>query len=216
MSITSAPLRTWHIAISITLLVWLSLILALSLNQAFIPVRGEPPQNILLSVIASLSLFTLAYRLMPAFREYVLNIDMRFLIMLHSWRMLGMGFVMLYMFDKLPPLFAILAGVGDAATAIAAVFLAYALFTKRQGVSKSLVWRWNTFGLLDFIVAVSVGILTQTDAILFAANGVSSDMMVAFPLVIIPGFLVQVFTLTHIIIYLQLHNTHQNNKVINV
>jgi len=212
---TTSP-NTKHTKISVIILIWFSLILALSLNHSFIPAKGELPVNILLSAAISVGLFILAYWRLPIFRDYVLNIDMRLLIMLHSWRMLGMGFIMLYLFDKLPPLFAFLAGFGDAATAIAAVFLAYALFTERQGVSKKLIWRWNTFGLLDFIIAVSIGILTQTDAVLHASNGVSSDLMVAFPFVLIPGFLVQLFTITHIIIYLQLHNNHQEHKFISI
>ena len=127
-----------------------------------------------------------------------------------------MGIIMLYIFDKLPPLFAFLVGFGDAATAIAAVFLAYSLFTRSQGVSKKSVWRWNTFGLIYFIVAVSVGILTQTDTILFADSGVNSDLMVVFPFALIPGFLVQVFAITHLIIYLQLNNNYRNNKYVTI
>lgn len=201
-----------HTITMMILLVWFFLVLTLSLNQGFIPTQGETPLNILLSIAISLGLFFIAYLRISTFKDYVLRIDMRFLIMLHSWRMLGIGFVMLYMLNKLPPLFAFLAGFGDAATAIAAVFVAYALFTKRQGVSKKLIWRWNTFGLVDFVIALTVGILTQTDAILFSSNGVSSDLMVTFPFALIPGFLVQVFTITHIIIYLQLKNNHQDKQ----
>jgi len=128
--------------------------------------------------------------------------------------MLGMGFVMLYLFDQLPALFAYLAGFGDAITAIVAIFLAYALFIKQQGVSKNSISRWNTFGMLDFIIAVSVGILTRTDGILAPISGVNSDLMTIFPFVIMPGFLVQVFALTHIIIYLQLKNNHIHDEKI--
>ncbi|MDH5485305.1 MAG: hypothetical protein OEY43_08745 [Gammaproteobacteria bacterium] len=203
-----------HTPTYIILLTWFSLILLLGLNQNFIPEQGVAPVNLLISAALSISLFLMGYWRIARFRDYILNIDMRLLVMLHSWRMLGMGFVMLYMLDKLPPLFAFVAGFGDAATAIAAVFLAYALFTRKQGVPKKLIRHWNTFGLIDFIVAVTVGVLTQTDAIWFAANGISSDIMVVFPFVLIPGFLVQLFTITHIIIYLQLHNNHPSKQSI--
>lgn len=203
-----------HIFIGILLLAWMLAITVLALNDAFISVPGETPTTILISFAATFSLFSISYIGIPAFKEYVLKLDMRFLIMLHSWRMLGMGFVMLYMFDQLPALFAYLAGFGDALTAIVAVFLAYALFRNKQGVSRNWIWRWNTFGLIDFIIAVSVGILTRSDALLAPASGVSSDLMTTFPFVIIPGFLVQIFALTHIIIYLQLKNNHRNEALI--
>jgi len=216
MITTAEPVRSHHVTISITLLLWFSAIFVLSFSQAFIPERGEPPLNLLITFTLSVGSFIVAFWSFASFRNYILNLDIRFLIMLHSWRMLGMGFIMLYIFDKLPPLFAFLAGFGDAATAIAAVFLAYSLFTKSQGVSKKSVWRWNTFGLIDFIVAVTIGILTQTDALLFADSGINSDLMVVFPFALIPGFLVQVFTITHLIIYLQLNNNYRNSQYITI
>jgi hypothetical protein len=86
------------------------------------------------------------------------------------------------------------------------------MFSNREGVSRKWIWRWNTFGLMDFVVAVSVGILTRSDAILAPAKGVNSDLMTTFPFVLIPAFLVQVFALTHIIICLQLKNNHRHDE----
>ena len=80
------------------------------------------------------------------------------------------------------------------------------MFLDNNRVSRKWVFRWNSFGLLDFIVAVSVGVLTRQGALLVPASGLNSDLMAQFPFVLIPAFLVQVFTLTHIIIYLQLRN----------
>jgi hypothetical protein len=185
---------------------WFTLIMVLSMNGVFISEPGQAPVNILISFAVSLGMFTLCYRAFAGFRQYVLALDMRFLILLHSWRMLGMGFVMLYTQDSLPALFAFVAGFGDALTAIFATVLAYTLFIRPASVSRKTVWRWNSFGLLDFVLAISIGILTRTGAPLILDSGVSSDLMTVFPFAMIPGFLVQVFTLTHIIIYLQLRN----------
>ena len=195
-----------HTTIGTILLAWLIIIVGLSLKGYFVSPPGEPPLNILLSLLVSIGIFSLAYLTLPSFRGYVLNVDMRLLIMLHSWRALGIGFVMLYTYDQLPMLFAFPAGFGDALTAVSAVFLAYAMFKRESGIPKQWIWSWNTFGLIDFIVAVSLGILTRTGAPFASLPLISSDIMTTFPLVIIPGFLVQVLTLTHIVIYLQLRN----------
>ncbi len=211
MTTTTATLppveRNQHAIIGLILLAWFGIVLGLSLSGTFVPPTGELPLNLLLSGLLTLGLFTLAYRTLPVFRAYVLNLDMRLLILLHSWRMLGLGFVMLYVVDQLPMLFAYLAGFGDALAAIGAIVVGYLLFIRRAGVSVKLISRWNTFGLVDFIIAVSVGVMTQTKGILASTTGVDSDLMTVFPFVIIPAFLVQVFTLTHIIIYLQLNYT---------
>ena len=195
-----------HVVIGMTLLLWFTLVVILSMRGFFVSLPGKPPLNVLIFWLSSIGIFSLAYRNFSAFRSYVLNIDMRLLIMLHSWRTLGVGFIMLYTYDQLPMLFAFPAGLGDALIAISAVFLAYALFKRESGVAKRWIWRWNTFGLIDFIAAVTLGILTRTGGPLVSSPLISSDIMTSFPLVIIPGFLVQVFTLTHIVIYLQLRN----------
>lgn len=200
-------MRNGHLVVGIVLTMWFVLVALLSVNGAFVPQRGEAPLNLLLSFAVSLGVFAGLYVAIPAVREYVLALDMRMLILLHTWRMLGLGFVMLYVVDQLPLSFAFLAGFGDAMAAIGATALGYFMFTRAKSVSKKWIWRWNTFGLLDFIVAVGVGLLTRQGALLEASSGLNSDVMLQFPFVIIPAFLVQVLTITHIVIYLQLRRS---------
>lgn len=211
-----APSRQWHLVTGLILLAWFGLILGLSLNGTFMPAAGEPPRLLLFTGLVSLGLFALAWRSLPALRSYLLSLDLRLLILLHGTRTLGLGFIMLYMVDELPMLFAMLAGFGDAIAALGAIVLAYLLFTRKSGVPIRLIRSWNTFGVVDFIVAVSIGVLTRENAILASGNSVNSDLMSAFPFALIPAFLVQVFLLTHIIIYLQLrhHWRGRHNVVI--
>lgn len=210
---TMAVKQPRHTGLIIVLLAWFGLVVALGLNDFFVPPPGQPPINLLLMALLALGLFFTAYYTRPRFRDYVLNLDMRFLIMIHSWRTLGLGFIMLYLFDRLPALFALAAGLGDALVAIGAVFLAYALFQRPETVSRTWIWRWNTFGLLDFILAVSLGILTRSGSVLIQADAVNSDIMTQLPFIVIPGFLVQVFTLTHIIVFLQLNQSNTGSSV---
>lgn len=203
-----------HMPLLILLGGWLFLITVLAINGAFIGTTGEYPFAILASFATVLSAFSLAYLFSSKVRGYVLSLDMRLLVIMHGWRMIGMGFIMLHLFDHLPGLFAYFAGLGDALTALAAIFLGYALFTNINGVSRKWLLRWNTFGLIDFVIAVSLGVLTRTEAILAPSSGVNSDLMTVFPYVLIPGFFVQLYMLTHIIIFLQLRNNHRNENMI--
>ena len=152
-----SPSSPAHWLTAMVLLLWFALIMVLSINGVFISEPGTVPVNILLSFVTSLGIFTLCYRVVAGFRLYVLGLDMRLLILLHSWRMLGLGFIMLYTQDSLPALFAYVAGFGDALTAIFASVLAYAFFIRPASVSRQMLWRWNSFGLLDFVLAVSIG-----------------------------------------------------------
>jgi|GEM_PF-1157744 len=205
-----------HLITAGIITIWLTLVISLGLNNAYTTMPNQAPVTLIVSFISTYLLFTIVYTGFPAVREYLLGLDMRFLIMLNSWRMIGIGFIMLNMFGHLPALFAYIAGVGDALTAVAAVFLAFNLMKRKEGIPKRTIWRWNAFGLIDFILAVTIGILTRSDALLMQSNGINSDMMVAFPMVIIPGFLVQLLSLTHIIIFLQLRNNHRNDTFVKI
>ena len=183
---------------------WFVLILAAALSGGFDAPAGERPLTILLAVTMPPVVFSMVYFNSSAFRDWVLALDMRHLILLHSWRMVGFGFVFLYFHDRLPALFALPAGLGDAMAAMGAVFLGIALYERASSVSYRRVFLWNTFGLVDFAIAVSMGVLTRTGDVLYLNGPVSSDIMGSFPLALIPGFAVPFYVITHLIIYAKL------------
>ena len=112
--------------------------------------------------------------------------------------MIGMGFVFLYYYEKLPMLFALMAGLGDAIAAIGAYFLGMRL-VKRQVVPQWQKTVWNSFGLLDFVLALATGVITRT----MWNGGITSEPMGDFPLAMIPGFAVPFFVITHLILILK-------------
>ena len=183
---------------------WFAAVLGTALSGGFNAPAGERPLAILVAVMMPAIVYGTGYFSIKAFRDWVLNLDMRHLILLHSWRMVGMGFVFLYFHDRLPALFALPAGLGDAMAAMGAVFLGIALYDRAASVSRTRVYLWNMFGLIDFVVAVSMGVMTRTGEVLHSSGQVSSDIMGTFPLALIPGFAVPFFVITHLIIYAQL------------
>jgi len=183
---------------------WFVAVLSMALSGRFDAPAGERPLVILFAVTMPVALYGLAYFSIKVFREWVLNLDMRQLILLHSWRMVGIGFVFLYFYDRLPALFALPAGLGDAMAAIGAVFIGVALYQRAATVSPERVYLWNMFGLIDFVVAVSMGVMTRTGEALYFSGQVSSDILGTFPLALIPGFAVPFYVITHLIIFAQL------------
>lgn len=195
--------QTSQLITLVVLMLWFTGVFVLAAQNVFDAPAGQPPLNILLSLIIPLIIFATTYSTSPRFKHYVLSIDMRHLILLHSWRMLGFGFVFLYFYDVLPALFAFPAGIGDAMAATFAVFLVIAMYQNKH-ISKKWIYRWNNFGLMDFMIAVSLGIMSRTGNIGQLEGHVASDAMGTLPLVMIPTFIVPFYILTHIIIYLQL------------
>jgi hypothetical protein len=70
-------------------------------------------------------------------------------------RVVGIAFVIALALGKLPAVFALPAGLGDIAIGVEAVFLARSV--RRGVVGRSAVW-FNIFGLLDLVVAMTIGI----------------------------------------------------------
>ena len=151
-------------------------------------------------IILPVATFALAWRGNESFRNHVLALDTGVLVMLHSWRMVGMGFLFLYAHNVLPGLFAWLAGLGDMLAAAAATVIGTALL-KGKTVSRQTLWRWNTFGLLDFIIAVVVGTSLRS---VYLGGTVNTDAMAQLPLSLVPTVIVPLYIITHVVIYLQL------------
>lgn len=183
---------------------WFILILVASISEIFAYSSGQPPVLVLMAVTMPVLLYAVLYYSNSVFRAWVLALDIRRLVLLHSWRMIGMGFIFLFFQDRLPALFAFPAGLGDAMAAIGAVILGITLYENREPVPRRRIWLWNAFGLIDFIIAVSLGVLTRTNEILYVEGQAGSDIMGSFPLVMIPGFFVPFYIIIHLVIFAQL------------
>ena len=182
---------------------WFTLATGLVISGAFRPAQGMPPLGLVSMVLTPVLLYALAWWLSERFRQWVLSIDMRLLMATHSMRMIGMGFVFMWFYGQLPAVFALPAGLGDAMAAVGGLYLAILLYSG-VSVSQASVWRWNTFGLMDFAIAVGAGALSAPGALLDFGTGATSLPMTAFPMAIIPAFFVPLFILTHLAIYAQL------------
>ncbi|MDJ0946664.1 MAG: hypothetical protein QNJ30_24720 [Kiloniellales bacterium] len=193
---------------ALVLIAWFAVVAWLAAGDAFVAGPGELPWKLTLALLLPQVLFALAYRAFAGLRDFVLSLSLPLITGLQSWRMLGMGFLMLYFWDVLPPLFAYPAGLGDAAVALAAPFLVAAMFTAR-GVSRRGLIFWNWLGVADFLMAFSVGFLASGSAAGLLAGSVTSDPMLRLPMVLVPAFGVPFFTLLHVISFLQLYRARQ-------
>jgi hypothetical protein len=177
--------------------VWLVVVFVLGAAGAFQRPPGTPPIPILIGVTIPLIVFLVGYWGSVAFRAYVLAIDLVFAATIQAWRAGGLGFLALYAHGVLPGAFAWPAGLGDIAIGVTAAWVALAL-VRRPGFSKSRVFMvWNLFGILDLVIAVSLGALTSA-----LASGVAGEVttgpMAQLPLVLIPAYLVPLFIMLHL------------------
>src|ERR1700756_2341422 len=120
------------------------------------------------------------------------------LIALHAIRLLGVLFVLLYAAKRLPAPFAPVAGWGD--IIIGATALPIALWAASQpNTARGAVLIWNSLGLADLVIAVSLGALSAPGAIRLFFGDPSSALMGGLPWILIPCFLVPSLSFAHLV-----------------
>jgi hypothetical protein len=194
--------RGIRLAVAITLTAWFLLVVSFGAAGAFTGPPGKPPLPIGIGVAAPLLLFFAWMRLSQSFREFVLSLDLRLIAGMQAWRFGGLGLLFLYAHNVLPAVFALPAGLGDMAIGVAAPWMMLALVRQPGFATSAAYTSWNLLGILDLVVAVSIGALSA----LFATGApgeVSAAPMATLPLLLIPALLVPFFFMLHIAALLQ-------------
>jgi len=175
---------------------WFLLVVSLAAVCAFVAPPGTPPIAIAIGVGVPLIAFFAWLRLSPAFRDFVLSLDLRFIAGIQGWRWAGLGFIDLYAHNILPGIFALPAGLGDMAVGFAAPWMILGLVRQPDFAASAAFRRWNVLGIVDLVVAVSLGTLSSILST-GAPGEISTAPMATLPLVLIPTFLVPIFLMLH-------------------
>jgi hypothetical protein len=117
------------------------------------------------------------------------------LVRFHVIRVIGFAFLVLYRDARLPFEFAIPAGFGDIAIALAALFLGLYVDAKRSVTSQPALLAWNVLGLIDVVSAVTIAMR------FFLQNPDSVLPLRVLPASLIPTFLVPLLIASHLLIF---------------
>jgi hypothetical protein len=129
-------------------------------------------------------------------RACVLNIDLRWLVLLHLTRLFaGAYFLVLCQRSQLPCGFARPAGFGDIVIGVLAVASVSAIHTE---FAKTFLLGWNTLGFVDIVFVVS-------SALRFGlTDWQSMHALRELPLSLLPTFLVPLIIASHVLIFVRL------------
>ena len=147
------------------------------------------------AALSPIVVFLVWFGASPAFRQFILSLDVRILTALQSWRVAGFTFVVAAAYGILPKAFALPAGWGDIAIGLTAPFVAHYLV--KPGHKLSFI-AWQTAGILDLAMAVTLGVLASP-RIQVLGNGLTTEPLTVLPLSVIPTFAVPVVVIFHII-----------------
>jgi hypothetical protein len=168
------------------------------------PTPGSPVPLIavLLAVpLATAGLLTIAS---PGIRAAFMSMPLPVLIGVNSLRVLGVLFLLLAAAGRLAGPFPYLAGLGDILTGAVAIPLALGI-ARTGRVPAGAVRTWNFFGILDLVVAVTLGVTSSPGSPLQLIHaGVGSAAVQQLPFCLIPTVLVPFFLITHGIVAAQL------------
>ncbi len=198
----------------VALALWLGLVSFLASQGAFVGSANSPPLPIFFGATIPLALFLAAYFGWKSFRTFILGADVRFVAAIEAWRWGGLGFLSLYANGVLPGLFALPAGLGDMAIGITAPWILLGLVRNPLfGASRRFVM-WNILGIVDFIVALSMGTLCSGafPGINALIGNVTTSAMARLPLVLIPAFMVPFFTMLHFTALFQARQLARSGK----
>ena len=184
------------LSVTLVLTAWFLLVVSLGAVGAFVGRPGTPPVGIAIGVGAPLLLFFAWLRLSQSFRDFVLSLDLRVIAGIQAWRWAGLGFLSLYAYNVLPGIFALPAGLGDMAIGFTAPWIILGLGRRPDFATSAAFIRWNVLGILDLVVALTIGTLLATLST-GAAGEISTAPMATLPLLLIPAFLVPVFLMLH-------------------
>lgn len=165
-------------------------------------VNSLPPRVLIFTALPLMIFFFGFIFNKPIYWKVLDGISLQSLVRLHIFRFVGVYFLIATYYNALPAHFAILAGLGDIATAIGAIFVAKAV-EENKSWSRKVTLIWNIFGFWDIVSVLISAILTTRYSIQNTENQGISEM-VKFPFVWIPAFAPAVIVFMHIAIFKKL------------
>ncbi len=161
--------------------------------------RGTPSRiptiqyGILIPIVAGVVLF----RWWRMLRRVMEGVPQEWIVGVQLYRVLGLIFLVLYATHWLPGVFAWPAGAGDILVGLLAPLVGIA-YARRSRAAAGWLRAWNLFGIGDLVVAVATGLLTSPSGAQMWAFDKPNELISAFPLVMIPVFLVPLSVLLHL------------------
>jgi hypothetical protein len=193
--LTSGQRSTTWLAVMIPYTLWFAVAWSAAINGAFrtdaspLPVL---PLAIFLPVIIGAPLLLLSKRVGRVLDATPVS----WLVALQLYRVFGSWALAAWLRGALPGMFALPAGIGDVLTGLFAVPAAVAVATGTARGRRAAI-AWNIFGLADFAVAITLGLITSSGRFQLIGPDVPSIGAGAYPGVLTPAFVVPSSILLH-------------------
>jgi hypothetical protein len=192
-----------RLRVAVGLSLWFGVVVILAATRALYYEHGLGAPGLGVAVALPIAVLCFLVARIQSLREGFSRVPVWLLTGIHTVRLLGISFIILYAAHRLPAPFAPVAGWGDifvGATALPVAWLAY----RRAANARPILWIWNLVGLVDLMAAVGLGVFSSPGPQRLILAEPSSAIMTTLPWLLIPGFLVPLLFAVHIGIFIRL------------
>jgi len=191
---------------------WFVIVVILAATQALGYEHGTGAPGLGIAVAAPIVLMWVGLMRVRSLRSALDVAPLSVLVGVHIVRVLGVSFLVLEARNRLPAPFAPVAGWGDIVAGLAAIPVAWLVYRQARGW-RTAIAVWNVFGMVDLVVAVSLGVLSSPGPLrrIFAEPG--AGLMTSLPWLLIPGFLVPLLVTVHLVIFLRIIKEGARGKI---
>jgi hypothetical protein len=189
---------TWLVVIA-CMAVWFVAALGVSLFGLLRAGPSTLPIPVGVALVVPLLLGVLAYLRSSRLRQLLFRADLRWLIGVQLWRVVGAEFLIYDAHNRLPASFALPAGVGDVLIGLAAPVVAV-VAASGPPAARRIVIGWCIAGIADLVLAVTMGVLNAPGRFGVLAGAVTTAPMLELPLSLIPTFFLPLSILLHLIV----------------
>ncbi len=187
--------RTTWLAVMVPYTLWAAVAWSAAINGVF-RAGASPvpllPMAIFLPVIIGVPLLLLSKRM----GEVLDAMPATWLVALQLYRVFGSVFLVGVLRGVLPGVFGLPAGIGDVLTGLFAVPAALAVATGTAEGRRAAIL-WNIFGLADFAVAITLGLITSPGRFQLIVPDIASIGTSLYPNVLTPAFVVPSSIMLH-------------------
>jgi hypothetical protein len=198
-------LGVW-LALVVPYTLWLAVIWSAAINGVFRPGNTAPllPFAIFLPVALGVPILLRSKRI----GEVLDAMPAAWLVGLQVYRVFGGIFLVGWVRGVIPGVFALPAGIGDVTTGLLALPVAYYLASQNRDAVRSAI-AWNIFGLVDFTIAVGIGLAITPGPLQLIVPSISNAGVGLYPTVLTPAFAVPSSILLHVLSLRQLRRARR-------
>lgn len=191
------------LGVAVILAAWIATIWTLAARGVFQQAIGKVP-TLPIAIFVPILLGSLVLTRWHAVGVLLDATPASWVIGIQAYRILGGMFLVDWIHGALPAAFALPAGIGDVATGLLALPAGVWVASGLAGGRKIGI-RWNLLGLIDFAVAITMGMLTSPGPAHLLALDHPNTQIATFPTSLVPAFIVPFSTLLHVLSLRQLN-----------